>query len=102
MQNLGAEKDVEEGVKEGVDKIRLPAVVRMSRSFWDDARKGTEKGQRQFVLRQLTQAAQCRKPHSNCAVLKFQGIVCYFKVFSSYTGGMGLQRPLLAQAQQAK
>ena len=27
-------------VKEVVDKIRLPAVVRLSRSFWDDARNG--------------------------------------------------------------
>jgi hypothetical protein len=48
-------------VKEVVDKMRLPAVVRLSRSFWDDARNGTEKGKRQFVLRQLTaMAAQCR------------------------------------------
>jgi hypothetical protein len=41
-------------VKEVVDKMRLPAVVRLSRSFWDDARNGTEKEKRQFVLRQLT------------------------------------------------
>jgi hypothetical protein len=41
-------------VKEVVDKMRLPAVVRLSRSFWDDARNGTEKAKRQFVLRQLT------------------------------------------------
>ena len=39
-------------VKEAVDKMRLPAVVRLSRSFWDDARNGTEKEKRQFVLRQ--------------------------------------------------
>jgi hypothetical protein len=29
-------------VKEVVDKMRLPAVVRLSRSFWDDARDGTK------------------------------------------------------------
>jgi hypothetical protein len=48
-------------VKEEVDKMRLPAVVRLSRSFWDDARNGTEKEKRQFVLRQLTgMSARCR------------------------------------------
>jgi hypothetical protein len=48
-------------VKEVVDKMRLPAVVRMSRSFWVDARNGTEKEKRQFVLRQLTgMSALCR------------------------------------------
>jgi Ran GTPase-activating protein (RanGAP) involved in mRNA processing and transport len=47
-------------VKEVVDKMRLPAVVRLSRSFWDDARNGTEKEKRQFVLRQLTgMSARC-------------------------------------------
>jgi hypothetical protein len=30
-------------VKEVVDKMRLPAVVRLSRSFWDATRNGTEK-----------------------------------------------------------
>jgi hypothetical protein len=48
-------------VKEVVDKMRLPAVVRLSRSFWDDARNGTEQSKRQFVLRQLTgMSARCR------------------------------------------
>jgi len=37
-----------------VDKMRLPAVVRLSRSFWDDARNGTAAKKRQFVMRQLT------------------------------------------------
>ena len=41
-------------IKEVVDKMRLPAVVRLSRSFWDDARNGTEKEKRHFVLRQVT------------------------------------------------
>ena len=48
-------------VKEVVDNMRLPAVVRLSRSFWDDARNGTGKDKRQFVLRQLTgMSARCR------------------------------------------
>jgi hypothetical protein len=41
-------------VKEVVDKMRLPAAVRFSRSFWDDSRNGTEKEKCHFVLRQLT------------------------------------------------
>jgi hypothetical protein len=40
-------------VKEVVDKMRLPAVVRLSRSFWGNARNGTENAKRQFVLRQF-------------------------------------------------
>ncbi len=41
-------------VKEVMDKMRLPAVVRLSRSFWVDARN-------EFVLRQLTlMTAWCR------------------------------------------
>jgi hypothetical protein len=48
-------------VQEIVDKMRLPAVVRLSRSFWNDARNGTEKDKRQFVLRQLAaMTALCR------------------------------------------
>ncbi len=49
------------GVKEVVDKMRLPAVVCLSWNFWDDARNGTEKEKRQFVLRQLAaMIARCR------------------------------------------
>ena len=51
-------------VKEVVDKMRLPAVVRLSRSFWDDARNGTEKAKRQFVLRQLV-AMTAWLPHQH-------------------------------------
>jgi hypothetical protein len=40
-------------VKEVVDKMRLPAVVRLSRSFWDDARNGTGEAKLEFVFRQL-------------------------------------------------
>jgi hypothetical protein len=48
-------------VKEVVDKIRLPAVVRLSRSFWDDARNGMQKAKLEFVLRQLAaMTARCR------------------------------------------
>jgi hypothetical protein len=47
-------------VKDAVDKMRLPAVVRLSRSFWDDARNGTEKAKLEFVLRQLAaMTARC-------------------------------------------
>jgi Ran GTPase-activating protein (RanGAP) involved in mRNA processing and transport len=40
-------------VKEVVDKMRLPAVVRLSRIFCNDARNGTAAKRLQFVLRQL-------------------------------------------------
>jgi hypothetical protein len=42
------------GVKEAVDKMCLPAVVRWSRSFWDDACNGTAAEKLQLVLRQIT------------------------------------------------
>jgi hypothetical protein len=48
-------------VKEAVDKMRLPAVVRLSRSFWDDARNGTGEAKLEFVLRQLA-AMTARRP----------------------------------------
>ena len=41
--------------KEVVDKMRLPAVVRLSRSLWDDARNDTAAEKIQFVLRQQTE-----------------------------------------------
>jgi hypothetical protein len=40
-------------VKEAVDKMRLPAVVRLSRSFRGDAHNCLERAKLQFVLRQL-------------------------------------------------
>ena len=41
--------------------IVLPAVVRLSRSFWGDARNGTAAEKLQVVMRQLTAlTAQCR------------------------------------------
>jgi hypothetical protein len=47
-------------VKEVVDKMRLPAVVRLSRSFWDDARNGTKDAKLEFVWRQLAaMTARC-------------------------------------------
>jgi hypothetical protein len=50
-------------VKEVVDKMRLPAVVRLSRSFWDDARNGTEETKLEFVFMQLTaMTARCINP----------------------------------------
>ena len=48
-------------IKGVVDKMRLPAVVRLRRSFWVDARNGTDKAKRLFVLRQLAaMTAWCR------------------------------------------
>jgi hypothetical protein len=48
-------------VKEAVDKMRLSAVVRLSRSFWDDGRNGTAAEKLQFVFKQLaTLTTQCR------------------------------------------
>jgi hypothetical protein len=44
-------------VKDAVDKMSLPVVVRLSRSFWNDARKGTAAEKLQLlVMRQLTVA----------------------------------------------
>ena len=40
-------------VNEVVDKMRLPAVVCLSRSFWDGTHNGTVEAKQQFVLRQL-------------------------------------------------
>jgi hypothetical protein len=54
-------------VKEVVDKMRLPAVLRLSRSFWGDARNGTAKAKLQFVMRQLTlMTGWSASPHSRC------------------------------------
>jgi small ubiquitin-related modifier len=48
-------------VKEVVDKMRLPAVVLLSRSFWDDARNGTAAEKLDFVFKQLAALTdQCR------------------------------------------
>ena len=46
-------------VKEVVDKMRLPAVVRLIRSFWADARNGTVAEKRKFVMCQLTLMTAC-------------------------------------------
>jgi hypothetical protein len=62
-------------VKEVVDKMRLPAVVRLSRSFWDDARNDTaaERATRQFVLRQLaTMTGWSASSHSNCRTVAWK------------------------------
>ena len=48
-------------VKDVVDKMRLPAVVRLSKSFWDGARNGTGEAKLELVLRQLAaMTARCR------------------------------------------
>ncbi len=47
-------------VKEVVDKMRLPAVVRLSRSFWGDAhRNGMAAEKLQFMMRQLPLMTAC-------------------------------------------
>ena len=48
-------------VNEVLDQMILPAVVRLSRRFWDDARNGTKRAkQLEFVLRQLAaMTARC-------------------------------------------
>ena len=40
-------------VREKVDKMRLTVVVLLSRIFWDDTLNGTDKENRQLVLRKL-------------------------------------------------
>ena len=40
-------------VNKAVEKLHMPAVVRLSRSFWDDARNGTADEKLKFVMRQL-------------------------------------------------
>jgi hypothetical protein len=48
-------------VSEVLDKIRLPAVVRLIRNFWDDSHNGTAAEKLKFVLRHLAAlAALCR------------------------------------------
>ncbi len=62
MQDLGGCQDdhavrrTSNRVKEVVDKMRLPAVVRLSRSFWDDTHYDTAAEKLQFVMRQLAVA----------------------------------------------
>ena len=40
-------------VKEVVDEMRLPVLVRLSRSFWDDTRNGTDAEKLQIMMRHL-------------------------------------------------
>jgi hypothetical protein len=48
-------------VKEIVDTMRMPAVVRLSRNFWGDSRNGTSAEKVQIVMRQLPlMTAWCR------------------------------------------
>ena len=55
-------------VKKVVDKMRLPAVVRLSRSF-RDARNGTKRAKLQFVFMQLAAEVRLREiSKSNCHV----------------------------------
>jgi hypothetical protein len=57
-------------VKEVVDKMRLPAVVRLSRSFWDDTRT-TYAEKIEPVMRQLAlMTARSTLPHSSCRTVE--------------------------------
>ncbi len=54
-------RSTSKSVRDLVDKMRLPAVVRLSWKFWHDARNGTAAEKLQVVMRQLTAlTAQCR------------------------------------------
>jgi hypothetical protein len=54
-------------VKEAVDKMCPPSVVRWNRSLWDDARNGTTETKLEFVWRQLAaMKAGCTSSHSRC------------------------------------
>ncbi len=58
-------------VKEVVDKMRLPAVVRLSRRFWGGARHITDAEKLQFVMKQLTlMTAWAASAHSSCRTVK--------------------------------
>ena len=46
-------------VKKVVEKLLLPAVVRLSRDFWNDCRNGTREDKLKFVLRQLAAMTAC-------------------------------------------
>ncbi len=65
-QDDHAEKDP---VKEVVDKMRLPAVVRLSRRFWGGARNITDAEKLQFVMKQLT-LMTAASAHSSCRTVK--------------------------------
>ena len=54
-------------VKEVADKMWLPVVVRLSRSFWDDTRNGTDAEKLQIMMRQLPlMTAWSASAHSSC------------------------------------
>ncbi len=56
-------------VKEIVDKMHLPAVVRLSRSFWDDVRNGTTDEKMKFVMRQLALLTGWPHQHTRATAL---------------------------------
>jgi Ran GTPase-activating protein (RanGAP) involved in mRNA processing and transport len=61
-------------VKEAVDKMCLPAVVRLSRSLWGDTRNDTAAEKLQFVLRQLTSLTdRCRISTLELPLCEMQG-----------------------------
>ncbi len=61
-------------VKEVVDKMRLPAVVRLSRSFWDDSRNGTDAEKLQPAVRDeaapIDDSLVVASAHSRCRAVE--------------------------------
>ena len=51
-------------VKEAVDKLLLPVVVRLRRSFWDDVRHYTDKAKLELVMSQLAAMAVWSHQHT--------------------------------------
>ncbi len=63
-------RSTSKGVKDVVDKMRLPAVVRLNRGFWNDARHGTAAEKLEIAMRQLPfMTAWAASPHSNCRIV---------------------------------
>ncbi len=84
-------------VKEVVDKMRLPVVVRLRWSFWNDARNGTAAEKLQLVMRQLTVAT------ARCLIITLELPHCDMKgqdavvagVLAQNLAGVLAQRPAL-------
>ena len=77
-------------VKEAVDKMRLPAVVRLSRRFfWDDSRNSTAAEKLQFVMRQLPLMT------ARCSITTLELLCCYLKGRETLAGVLA-QCPALA------
>ena len=71
-------------VKEVVDKMRLPAVVRLSMRFWADDRNGTTAEKLQFIISQLSAlTAWCRITALELPRCQIKGFANIFEDFLS-------------------